>query len=54
MPDTSRRHDEDYLNIVLDPLAVCERYRPKFGHGTGLTLDEFHAMYTAHGHKLHF
>ena len=47
MPDTSHLHDEDYLNIVLDPLAVCKHYRPKFGHGTGLTLAEFQAMYQA-------
>jgi len=47
MSDTLDSHDTEYLNILLDPLAVCKHYRPKFGHGTGLTLTEFQAMYQA-------
>ena len=43
----STSHDTEYLNILLDPLATCKQYRPKFGHGTGLTLAEFQTMYQA-------
>lgn len=41
----SNRQDKKYLSIVLSPLAICNRYHPKFGHGTGLTLTEFRTMY---------
>src|SRR3989304_3310260 len=40
-------NDSDYLNILLEPLAVCRQYRPKFGHGAGLTLAEFQTLYQA-------
>lgn len=41
--------DEAYLRLILDALAVCHQYRPKFGKGrrSGYTLDEFRAMYQA-------
>ena len=40
--------DEDYLRIVLDALAVCSQYKPKFGQGSkgsGLTLSQFQELY---------
>jgi hypothetical protein len=40
--------DEEYLGIVLDPIRVCARYKPKFGKGArgdGLTLNEFQKLY---------
>jgi len=43
MPTT----DEEYLQIVLGPLAICRVYKPKFGHGAGLTLSEFQSLYQA-------
>jgi hypothetical protein len=46
MTDTSQ-HDKEYLDIVLNPLATCKNYKPKFGHGAGLTLAEFQTMYRA-------
>lgn len=41
------QQDKEYLDIVLNPLTVCKSYKPKFGHGAGLTLDEFRTMYQA-------
>lgn len=37
-----------YLGLVLDPLRVCARYKPKFGQGAkgdGLTLPQFQQLY---------
>lgn len=45
MPASS---DEKYLKIILDPVHVSARYRPKFGQGgrgAGLTLDQFQTLY---------
>lgn len=41
--------DKRYLDIVLNPIRVCAKYKPKFGQGqgAGLTLDEFQALYRA-------
>lgn len=42
--------DTQYLNIVLDPIRVCAKYKPKFGQGNkgkGLTLDQFQTLYQA-------
>ena len=42
--------DEKYLEIVLDPIRVCARYRPKFGQGAGgdgLALKQFQKLYQA-------
>ena len=42
--------DSEYLELVLDAIRVCRRYRPKFGRGTaggGLTLVEFRDLYGA-------
>ena len=40
--------DEEYLNILLDSIRVCARYKPKFGQGSkggGLTLEQFRSLY---------
>lgn len=40
--------DAQYLKIVLDPIKVCARYKPKFGQGLkdgGLTLTQFQTLY---------
>ena len=40
-------NDERYLAIVRDAVAVCLRYKPKFGKGgkDGLTLERFQRLY---------
>lgn len=40
-------NDERYLAIVRDAVAVCLRYKPKFGQGgkDGLTLERFQQLY---------
>lgn len=40
--------DAAYLDIVLNPIRVCARYKPKFGQGAagdGLTLAQFRSLY---------
>ena len=40
--------DAEYLQIVLDAIRVCARYKPKFGQGAaggGLTLGQFQELY---------
>ena len=39
--------DNRYLQIVLDPIRVCAKYKPKFGQGKsdGLTLGQFQTLY---------
>lgn len=39
--------DALYLKTVVDPIRVCERYKPKFGQGrsSGLGLQEFQTLY---------
>ena len=40
--------DKEYLQIVLDAIRVCARYKPKFGQGAkggGLTLEQFQELY---------
>lgn len=46
---TPPHNDEQYLRLVLDALAVCRNYKPKFGKGgkTGFALDEFQQLYRA-------
>ncbi len=42
--------DKEYLKIVLDPIRVCAKYKPKFGQGAkgdGLSLPEFQNLYQA-------
>jgi len=44
----SNSTDTKYLKILLDRIAVCKQYKPKFGLGReGLTLDEFRSLYGA-------
>ncbi|MBM3187690.1 MAG: hypothetical protein FJZ90_03100 [Chloroflexi bacterium] len=41
-------NDKEYLELVLEPIRVSARYRPKFGQGTkggGLTLAQFQSLY---------
>jgi hypothetical protein len=45
MPTSRLDADNTYLNILMEPLAVCKQYRPKFGHGSGLTLAEYQTLY---------
>ena len=46
MPDNGlSSSDEVYMRILLEPLAVCKQYRPKFGHSKGLTLAEFQSLH---------
>ena len=44
-------HEEDqrYREIVLKPIEVCARYKPKFGQGgsDGLSLETFQSLYKA-------
>ena len=47
MPEIKNK-DLHYLAIVLDPIRVCARYKPKFGRGAkeeGLTLEQFQTLY---------
>lgn len=43
-----KQNDEAYLDLVLEPIRVCAKYKPKFGQGTkgdGLTLAQFQTLY---------
>lgn len=45
-----RINDDEYLALVLDPIKVCARYKPKFGQGNkadGLSLAQFRTPYQA-------
>jgi hypothetical protein len=41
--------DARYLSLLIDPIRVCAKYKPKMGQGggAGLTLEEFQALYQA-------
>jgi len=43
------KHDQKYFDIVIEPLRVCKKYKPKLGHGgkDGYSLKEFRAFYGA-------
>ena len=43
----SEQQDKKYLQIVLDPIRVSARYKPKFGQGSGVSLEEFQTLYRA-------
>ena len=51
MAKTSNRSssvDSRYLDVILTPIRVSARYKPKFGQGTkskGLTLEQFKNLY---------
>ncbi len=43
-------NEAPYLDLVLEPIRVCARYKPGFGRGdrrSGLTLEQFQALYQA-------
>lgn len=39
--------DRKYLELVLAPIRVCAKYKPKFGQGigAGLTVEQFQGLY---------
>jgi hypothetical protein len=39
--------DARYLEVILEPIRACAKYKPKFGQGrnTGLTLEQFRFLY---------
>lgn len=40
--------DHKYLQILLDSIAVCKAYKPRFGQGgDGMTLEAFQSLYSA-------
>ncbi len=42
--------DAPYLDLVLEPIRVCAKYKPKLGRGKkggGLTLEQFQTLYRA-------
>lgn len=41
--------DKTYRQIILEPICVCARYKPKFGQGKkeGLPLEAFQSLYQA-------
>jgi hypothetical protein len=43
-----KQNDGLYLDLVLEPIRVCAKYKPKFGKGAkgdGLTLAQFQTLY---------
>jgi hypothetical protein len=43
-----KQNDGQYLDLVLNPIRVCAKYKPKFGQGAtgdGLTLAQFQTLY---------
>ena len=43
-----KQNDAPYLDLVLEPIRVCAKYKPKFGQGNkgdGLTLEQFQTLY---------
>lgn len=46
-PSKPSRHEERYLNLLLDPLDECANYKPKFGTNDedGISLERFAEMY---------
>ena len=42
-------NDARYLDLILTPIRVCARYKPKLGQGglVGVTLSQFQALYQA-------
>jgi hypothetical protein len=45
-----KRNDTPYLDLVLEPIRVCAKYKPRFGQGNkagGLSLQQFKTLYQA-------
>lgn len=43
-----KQYDKAYLDLVLEPIRVCAKYKPKFGQGAnpeGLSLAQFQKLY---------
>lgn len=42
-----KANDAKYLEVILDPIRICAKYKPKFGQGqsAGLTLGQFQTLY---------
>lgn len=43
-----KQNDAAYLDLVLGPIRVCAKYKPKFGQGAkgdGLTMAQFQSLY---------
>ncbi len=37
--------DEKYLKIILQRIEICKAYKPKFGQGKSVSIDEFEVIY---------
>lgn len=37
--------DEKYLGIILQRIEICKAYKPKFGQGKSVSLEEFEVIY---------
>jgi len=37
--------DDKYLEILLQRLYICKQYRPKFGQGRAISLEDFQNLY---------
>lgn len=37
--------DEKYLEIILQRIEICKAYKPKFGQGKSVSLEEFEVVY---------
>lgn len=37
--------DEKYLKIILQRIEICKAYKPKFGQGKSVSLEEFEVIY---------
>ncbi len=37
--------DKKYLEIILQKIEICKVYKPKFGQGKSVSLEEFEIIY---------
>lgn len=45
MTGSEQSREKDYVEIIMAALEVSRAYRPRFGHGAGVTLAEFQSLY---------
>ena len=45
MSHNALSQDAEYLAIILRKDEVCRAYKPKFGQGRSVSLDEFRVIY---------
>lgn len=45
MSASESSQDEKYLSLILKRINVCKVYKPKFGQGKSVSLDEFKGIY---------